>query len=127
MMHIKFNRFNSIKRTQNQQVTVPHCLGSTSPFKTADRRVHSDPIFNIKLLSIKELATSKAGEGSATDMVALVPRSSIFFQICLKCLTTFLVLWLLGRFFIVLSVQVLTFPLSMMHFFKVHFPFSTLD
>ena len=67
MMHIKFNRFNSIKRTQNQQVTVPHCFGSTSPFETADRRVCSDPIFNIKLLSIKELATSKAGEGSATD------------------------------------------------------------
>ena len=78
MMHIKFNRFDSIKRTQNQQVTVRHCLGSTSPFKTADRRVHSDPIFNIKLLSTEELPTSKAGEGSATDMVALVPRSSIF-------------------------------------------------
>ena len=78
MMHIKTNQFNNFRRTQNQQATVPHSLGSTSPFKTADRRVHNNPILNIKLLPTEELPTSKAGEGSATDMVALVPRSAIF-------------------------------------------------
>ena len=78
MMHAKFNQFNSIKRTQNQQVKVPLCFESLSLFETADRRDHSDSIFNIKLPLTEELATSKAGKGSATNMVALVPRSSIF-------------------------------------------------
>ena len=67
MMHAKFNQFNSIKRTQNQQVKVPLCFESLSPFETADRRDHNDPIFNIKLPSTEELATSKAGKGSATN------------------------------------------------------------